>query len=379
MEYLETPLRLSDVRDILGSDWQSNAQVFVHESTHPLPEAGVSIRPPGMLIRVLPRGRSLKRNVSLGDKLERPDLFLRRLDTAGFPGDPHDCSGYCLVQPLAPPHVFGYSPPLRGPSAFDSVALSHASREFGPANLLWPTPPIRDMNVRERLTGTLCGAFPRRLVSYVPVFVDSRAVCSSLQIRASCTGVMPLAAFLDRIGLLLPHQLLLSVTGTAHFDEAFRCITIHGGETVCLQYRVCWPGDTTCIDLDPDSSSDRDRSPRRSESRPAVTASAVRPAIWSASSCAGGTFRTLPHTGKSPCASNSPPRQHGSPATAHVLDSLNGRTLLIVVPPPSASTSWSPSRNSCGETGVRLSPMCLKMASCLLLSSLLFVLRTMCI
>ena len=85
MEYLESPVRLSDVQDVLGSDWQVSSRVFVHESGRPLTEDGQPIWP-GMLIRVVPRGRSLPRGTSLTAKLARPDLFLRKLGLRGCCG-----------------------------------------------------------------------------------------------------------------------------------------------------------------------------------------------------------------------------------------------------------------------------------------------------
>ena len=271
MEYFDSPLYLSDVQHALGADWRANARVFVHALGRPLDDSGQRITA-GTLIQVVSASCSPLRPFSLDAKLERPDLHLRRLDRKGFPGDLEVSSGHCLLQPLEPPHVFHFSPPLFGPPQFESVALSHASQQLGPSCLLWPEPPIRDLNVRGRLSGSACGAFPRHVTSRAPVFVDSRSICFPFQLRASYTGCMPLDAFLAGVGLSVPDQHLLKVKGTALFDASTRQVTITSGDTVVLQYRSppIEPRGSECPDserlYDPDQGDppDRERTPKRS-------------------------------------------------------------------------------------------------------------------
>ena len=270
LEFFDSPLCLSDVQHALGSDWKTDARVFVHALGRPLDEDGQHITA-GTLVQVVPATRPPLRLSTLDVKLERPDLHLRRLDRDGFLADTDGCSGHCLLQPLEPPHIFHYSPPLAGPPQFESVALSHASQQLGPSRLLWPAHPIRDLNVRERLTGSVCGAFPRHITSRAPVFVDSRSICFSYQLRASYTGCMPLAAFLTRVGLSVPDQHLLEVSGTALFHPATRRITVSSGDTVVLRYRPLaedriplGPAYMQSVDLDSEGSAARERSARRS-------------------------------------------------------------------------------------------------------------------
>ena len=147
----------------------------------------------------------------------------------------------------------------------------------------------------------MCGAFPSRVDSYAPVFVDSRNVCYPLQIRASRTGTMPLSVFLNGVGLLLPNQRLLEVSGSVRFDRRRRLITVCDGDTVCLRkgsipaeaFSALHSG-SFCIDLDPDSSSDQDRSPRRTTSAAAPTPEATCNALVMEQACPLGQGHASP-------------------------------------------------------------------------------------
>ena len=236
MEFVDPVIRLDDIEYLMAIEWRDGSTVLVGNSLQPLGTRDVAISP-GALIRILrPGGRRLCCN-TLTDKLRRPDLFLRRLDVAGFPTDPHVQFRHCLLQPLAAPRLVQFSA-INGDADRDRVLLSHASGEPESLVLVWPRSHTRDLVVRARNAPLDVGIFPAGKVSRIPVFVDSREVGSSFQLRAALSGTMPLSVFLQIVGLSLPDVDDLIVEGTATFAPQGRTITVRACDTVLLRYAV---------------------------------------------------------------------------------------------------------------------------------------------
>ena len=74
------------------------------------------------------------------------------------------------------------------------------------------------------------------VASHIPVLVDSRHVCHSIQVRAAKAGTMHIDAFLTGVGLPLPDSSRLNVTGTCSFDSCTRAITVQSRDVVVLEY-----------------------------------------------------------------------------------------------------------------------------------------------
>ena len=232
MEYCETPLRSSDVEEMLSQDWQPGSKVYVGSASRLLGEDGLDVGA-GDLIRVVRARQSPPSVVSLATKLVLPGRHLRKLHVSGFPGDPRDSQRHCLLQPLEAPRLVHYAG-LRGPSLLDQVLLSHAAPWPGPLRLLWPRRQIRDVVVR---ACAIAAVFPRNELHFAPVIVDAREICHAVQVRATKVGNMTLDAFMDGVGLRVPDSGDLVVTGTAVFDVQTRAITVAANDVVELRYR----------------------------------------------------------------------------------------------------------------------------------------------
>ena len=234
IEFFDPLVSLDDVSDVLADAWRPDMQVFVRDSTVALSDCSCPLRA-GDLLRIFHRGAARTRITSVEAKLQRPDLFLRRLDVEGFPSVPDTPGRECLLQPLECPRLLQYSY-LPGPSLLEQVMLSHGNHSMGSLRLIWPAQPVVELCIREHFVAHLAGAFPARTTGRVPIFVDSRDVGYSVQCRASHTGAMLLSTFLDSIGLFLPDPGNLLISGTAEFDPRTRVIKVQEGDVVCVGY-----------------------------------------------------------------------------------------------------------------------------------------------
>ena len=232
---LESPVSFDDLVTHLGRDWIPGSRILIGVNGHRLQEQETFHLGVGDLIQVLSPTSQVSPSRTLGSKLARPDMHFQSLEARGYPVEFTADHRYALLEPLIAPKTIQFSP---SPGRLDptEVLQSHAEADWGLTAIHWPRRPIRHLNIRGIENTDVAAAFPRRVNVRAPVFVDPRQLGLHLQVFASMTGFMSLGAFLDNIGLALPAQDLLHVTGTAPFDATRRWIHIHEGDLVILAY-----------------------------------------------------------------------------------------------------------------------------------------------